>query len=218
MRSRCRGQSTMLKTTITDFRAAAAAAKKSRTAASLYFCWVSTAIRTSQALRTSSARCQFSRSVPSTSGVSRRMSRGGCRPPGSSRHTSRSSPSAPPPSESSVPVHSWGVKPGNRLAMSMRPAMPRGRLATGQRVRAASGTDWVIGLPTSTLVSRLLPVLVPPHTAATSTASRVTCGRNFPNSCPYHSVPVGSGTPRAAPSGRSASISPHNSPTFAAHA
>ena len=37
-RSRCRGQSTMLKTMITVLPAAAASEKKSRTAASLYFC------------------------------------------------------------------------------------------------------------------------------------------------------------------------------------
>jgi hypothetical protein len=77
IRSRCAGQLTMLKTTTSDFPAAAAAAKKSRTAASLYFCCVSTAMMTSQAFRTASARCQFSRSVPSTSGVSMRISREG---------------------------------------------------------------------------------------------------------------------------------------------
>ena len=213
IRSRCRGQSTMLKTTITVFLAAAAALKKSRTAASLYFCWVSTAIRTSQALRTSSARCQFSRSVPSMSGVSRRMSRAGCRPPASSRHTRRSAAvsSGATASASLSLVQATGVKPGKSAAKSIRAASPCGRLATGCRVRAASGTEREISAPTSVLAIRLLPVFVPPQTAATTTGSRDTWACNLPKSWPCQSVADGSGAPSAAESGRRASINSQSS-------
>ncbi len=69
--SRSSGHSTMLKTTRIVLSASAASRKKRRTAASLNFCWVRTAIRTSAARLMSLARSQFTGMAPSTSGVSR---------------------------------------------------------------------------------------------------------------------------------------------------
>ena len=147
-----------------------------------------------------------------------RISRAGWRPAGSSRHTRRSSPAALPPRASVSLDHARGVKPGNSAARSTDPASPRGRLATGQRVRAASGSDRLISAPTRTFETRLLPVFVPPQTAATITGSRVTCGRSLPKSCPYHSAPSGDGAPSSAVMPPRRSTTSHSSPTLPAHA
>ena len=204
----------MLKTTITVFLAVAAAVKNSRTGASLYFCCVSTATITSQALRTSLARWPFSRSVPSMSGVSIKTSRVGCWPLGSSRQMSRWLPasagklSSPYPSMPSCGLlHGTVTNSGKSSDGLILSAIPRGRLATGKRVRAASGTEQLIWLPISALVIRLLPVLVPPQTAATKRASPDTWGASLSNSCPYHSVRRGSGTPSDSPNDSRAVIS-----------
>ena len=206
----------MLNTTITVLPAAAAAEKNPRTAASLYFCWVSTARITSAAFRTNSARRQFSRRVPSMSGVSRIRSRSGCDPPMSSRQMSTS-----PREESRASCsldQAWGSKPGNTAARSMRSARPRGRLATGWTVRAASGSERLIAAPTSVLVIRLFPVFVPPQIATTSSGSRSTCGRSLPNRAPCQSLSTGSGRPSSRASGRSRSTSVQSSPIRPAQA
>ena len=65
---------------------------------------------------------------------------------------------------------------------------------------------------------RLLPVLVPPHTAATSSGSRAACGRSLPNSWPCHAVSLGSGKPSEDASGRRESIKSHSCSTLLAHA
>ena len=59
------------------FSASTAARKNCLTAASLYFCWVSTATSTSAAWRIAVARCQLTSTSESTSGASRSSSRGG---------------------------------------------------------------------------------------------------------------------------------------------
>ena len=155
------------------------------------------------------------------SGVSRSTSLAGCRPLESSRHTSRSAlplASGPRSIASCTLCHGASAKPGKRAARSVRAASPCGRLATGCRVRAASGTERLISAATSVLVIRLLPVLVPPQTAATSTGSRDTCGRSLPKSEPYQSSACGSGAPSERASGCRASIRPHSSSTLPAHA
>ena len=147
-----------------------------------------------------------------------RINRAGWRPTGSSRHTRRSSPASLPPRASVSLDQARGVKPGKSAARSTDLASPRGRLATGQRVRAASGSDRLISAPTRTFETRLLPVFVPPQTAATITGSRVTCGRSLPKSCPCHSAPPGDGAPNSAASPPRRSTTSHNSPTLPAQA
>jgi hypothetical protein len=112
------------------------------------------------------------------SGVSRTTSRSGCSPPESSLQTSTSAAAASTASASLR--QATGRKPGKSAARSVRAATPRARLATGWSVRAASGVERLMPEPTSELVIRLLPVFVPPQTAATSSGSRDTCGRSLP--------------------------------------
>lgn len=115
--------------------ASAALRKNCFTAASLYFCCVSTAISTSDAWRMMSARCQLTGASESMSGVSNNSKRGGIAAP--VRQNKRCSGVSA--SGSSAACQRRNSNPVKSRASAVSSLKSSGTRQTGCRVPAASG-------------------------------------------------------------------------------
>src|SRR5215469_4146469 len=163
--SRSSVRSHWLKTTITGLSASAALRKNCLTAASLYFCCVSTAISTSATRRIWSARSQLTAASESTSGVSNSSNRGGTE--SATRQKIKCSAQSVRASFSDCQRRS--SKPSNsRETRSASSSKPGGTRQTGCLVPAASGLTALAFWPARWLNTTDLPMLVPPTTATTS--------------------------------------------------